>query len=342
MYVLRTFKEESVLTRNTRGILAAAAIAGMLALASCSSSGGDADADAGAADDSSGELVTVNAGFIPVVDVAALYLGEEKGFFEEAGIDLEINIGASGSALLPSVVSGEYDFAFSNMVSLLQARSQGLDVQIIASGSSSTGEEGADVTMIHSDEFTAGELEGKTVSVNARGNLLEMLGRVGIDAAGADSSKVNFIELPFAEAIAALESGKIDAMVGAEPFGTAAIEAGYPVISSPYLEMSGDSMMTSAYYTSGEQLEADPELFAALTEAIDKSLEYAQEHPDEVRAQLGKFTQLDEQVAASMILPSYSSAVSEDAVAIFSDFAVKYGLITEPIEAADLIADVRG
>ncbi|HWK76274.1 ABC transporter substrate-binding protein [Microbacterium sp.] len=326
-----------MLTRTTGRVIAAVAvIAGTIALASCSTS------EAAPADRREGELTTVNAGFIPVTDVAALYLGEEKGFFEEAGIDLTINIGASGSALLPSVMSGEYDFAFSNMVSLLQARSQGLDVKIVGSGSSSTGVEGADVTMIHSDEYAASELEGKTVSVNARGNLLEMLGRIGIDAAGADSSKVKFIELPFSDAVTALESGQIDAMVGAEPFGTAAIAAGFPVISSPYLEMSDQSMMTSAYYTSADQLEEDPELYASLREAIDKSLKYAQENPDEVRAQLGKFTELDETVAESMILPSFSSEVSEEAVDIFSKFAVKYQLITEPIEASDLIADIKG
>jgi NitT/TauT family transport system substrate-binding protein len=37
--------------------------------------------------------VTVQAGFIPVTDVAALYLGDEVGIFKKHGIDLKVNMG---------------------------------------------------------------------------------------------------------------------------------------------------------------------------------------------------------------------------------------------------------
>jgi NitT/TauT family transport system substrate-binding protein len=67
------------------------------------------------------KVVTVQAGFIPVTDVAALYLGEEVGIFKKHGIDLKVNMGTTGAALVPSVMSGEYHFAFSSLVSLLHA-----------------------------------------------------------------------------------------------------------------------------------------------------------------------------------------------------------------------------
>jgi NitT/TauT family transport system substrate-binding protein len=61
-------------------------------------------------------VVTVQAGFIPVTDVAALYLGEEVGIFKKHGIDLKVNMGTTGAALVPPVMSGEYHFAFSSLV----------------------------------------------------------------------------------------------------------------------------------------------------------------------------------------------------------------------------------
>ncbi|MFC0247411.1 ABC transporter substrate-binding protein [Citricoccus parietis] len=326
---------------HKRSTIRAAAMLGAGALA-VGLSGCSADAGTGSPD----EPMTVNAGFIPVVDVAALYLGEEQGFFDENGIDLNINVGASGAALLPSVMSGEYTFAFSNMPSILQAKDKGLPVKIIGSGSSSTGVEGEDVTMIHAPEDSgitgAKDLEGKTVSVNALGSLLEMLGKIGVDADGGDSSKVEFIELPFAESLTALENGTIDAMVGAEPFGTAAIEAGFPAISSPYQAMSTESIMTSAYYTSEDQLNENPELFADLQVAINESLAYAQEHPDEVREQLLKFTELDEDVAAKMILPTYDAEISAEAVDLFNEYALEYDLIETAVDPAELIATPEG
>ena len=66
-----------------------------------------------------------------VTDVAALYLGDEAGIFKKYGIDLKVNMGTTGAALVPSVMSGEYNFAFSSLVSLLQARDKGLHVFFI-------------------------------------------------------------------------------------------------------------------------------------------------------------------------------------------------------------------
>jgi NitT/TauT family transport system substrate-binding protein len=285
--------------------------------------------------------VTVQAGFIPVTDVAALYLGDEVGIFKKHGIDLKVNMGATGAALVPSVMSGEYQFAFSALVPLLQARDKGLPVRIIAAGSSSTGIKGSDVTMIHagpkSGIKSAKDLEGKNVSVNARNGLLELLGKIAVKADGGDPAKVKFVELGFAESLAALQAGKTDAMVGAEPFGTAAINAGFPAIASPYSAMSSKSMLTSAYFSFEDQLKKNPELFRNIRAAINESLEYAQQHPDGVRKQLPKFTKLGPDVAAKLILPTYITAVPRESVEIFGKYARDFGMINKPAVYEDVV-----
>lgn len=277
-------------------------------------------------------LTVVNAGFVPVTDVAALYLGEEVGIWKKHGLQLKANVASTGA--VPAVMSGEYHFGFTALVNVLQARDKGLPVKIIAAGSSSTGKPGADVTMIHagpkSGIKSAKDLEGKTVSVNALNGLLQMLGKAAVKADGGDPSKVRFIELGFAEALAALQAGKTDAMVGAEPFGTAAMTAGYPAIASPYQAMSKSSMLTSSYFTSEIQLKQNPELFRQIQAAINESLEYAQKHPQEIRAQLPKFTKLGPDVAAKLILPSYLTAIPRESVEMFSKTGQEFGMLGKP------------
>jgi len=277
-------------------------------------------------------LVTVNAGFVPVTDVAALYLGEEIGIFKKHGLTLKPNIASTGS--VPAVMSGEYHFGFTALVNVLQARDKGLPLKIIAAGSSSTGITGADVTMIHAGAKSAiksaKDLEGKTVSVNAFNGLLQMLGKAAVKADGGDPSKVRFIELGFAEALAALQAGKTDAMVGAEPFGTAAIAAGFPPIASPYQSLSPKSLMTSSYFTSEQQIKANPELFKNLQAAINESLEYAQKNPDAIRKQLPKFTKLGADVAAKLILPRYQAAIPRESVELFSKTGQEFGMLSKP------------
>lgn len=277
-------------------------------------------------------LTVVNAGFVPVTDVAALYLGEEVGIWKKHGLQLKANVASTGA--VPAVMSGEYHFGFTALVNVLQARDKGLPIKIIAAGSSSTGKPGADVTMIHagakSGIKSAKDLEGKTVSVNALNGLLQMLGKAAVKADGGDPSKVRFIELGFAEALAALQAGKTDAMVGAEPFGTAAMTAGYPAIASPYQAMSKSSMLTSSYFTSEIQLKQNPELFRQIQAAINESLEYAQKHPQEIRAQLPKFTKLGPDVAAKLILPSYLTAIPRESVEMFSKTGQEFGMLGKP------------
>ena len=287
--------------------------------------------------------VVINAGFVPVTDVAALYLGEEMGFFKKQGLELKVNIGTTGVAMVSSVMSGEYQFAFSSLVGILQARDKGLPLKIIAAGSSSTAVKGADVTMIHagpkSGIKSAKDLEGKTVSVNALNGLLQMLGKAAVKAEGGDPSKVKFVELPFAEALAALQAGKTDAMVGAEPFGTAAIGSGFPAINSPYQTMSSRSMLTSSYFTSEPQIRANPELFTKLRAAINESLEYAQKNPDAIRKQLPKFTKLGPDVAAKLILPTYLTQIPRQSVELFSKSGMEFGMLNKPAVYDEVIWD---
>ncbi|WP_328498773.1 ABC transporter substrate-binding protein [Streptomyces sp. NBC_00414] len=319
-----------------RTALAAAAGLALSLTAACGggeSSGGQAP--------SSKTPVTVQAGFIPVIDVAALYLGEKQGFFSDRGIKLDIKTAQGGAALVPPVVSGQYQFAFSNIVSVLSARGQGLPLKVIASGSNSTGTEGKDVTMIRvpkdSPIRSAADLAGKKVSVNTLNNLLQMLGEVAVDADKGDPDKVQFVELPFPDAVTALGKGDIDAMVTAEPFDTIAADAGTRVIASPYLDMAKSSLTTSVYFTSEAQLKKNPKLFTALKAAIDESLAYAEAHPRETRAQLSSFMKIDPEVAQKVTLPTFAPAIEQSSVETFVKTARAHGLIDKDISYDDLV-----
>jgi NitT/TauT family transport system substrate-binding protein len=109
--------------------------ASMLALAACGR--GDDAAGNAAASGSSGEPRAVTVGMLPILPTAALYAGIDQGFFAHHGIELTVQTGQGGAALLPAVRAGRMQFATSNPVSLLQARDRGIDVQVIAHWTSS-------------------------------------------------------------------------------------------------------------------------------------------------------------------------------------------------------------
>lgn len=91
-----------------RSSLVAAAAASLLVLTSCG--GGDEEAPADSQQDAAdGELTEVSIGVIPIVDVAPIYLGVQEGIFEEHGLDVDLTLAQGGAAIIPAVMSGDFD-----------------------------------------------------------------------------------------------------------------------------------------------------------------------------------------------------------------------------------------
>ncbi|MFL1378944.1 MULTISPECIES: ABC transporter substrate-binding protein [unclassified Nocardiopsis] len=302
-----------------------AAAAALLVATACSP-GGDDTADGG--------LTTVTAGVIPIVDVAPVYLGVDQGFFSDRGIDLRLEAGSGGAAIVPGVISGEFDLGFSNVASLIVAREQGLPLAALTNGATSVGEQGADFGGVFvlgdSDITDAAGLEGATVAINNLNNIGDTTVRQSVRAAGGDPGEVAFVELPFPDMPAALETGQIDAVWAVEPFASAIRAAGHREIASNFVDTHPD-LSVAAYFTSDQRLEQDAELFADITAALEESLAYAEANPDEVRRILGTYTEIDAQVIEEMVLPRFPAGINEESVRTLADLMVTDGLIeTEP------------
>lgn len=292
------------------------------------------------ADEDPDGLTTVTAGVIPIVDVAPVHLGVEQGFFTERGIDLRLESGSGGAAIVPGVISGEFDFAFSNVVSLIIAREQGLPLTTLSNGVTSAGEQGADFggvfVLSDSDVTSAAGLEGLTVAANNLNNIGDTTVRQSVRKAGGDPAEVDFVELPFPDMPAALETGQIDAVWAVEPFASTIREAGHREIASNFVDTHPD-LSVAAYFTAQDRLAEDPELFEAITEALQESLAYAQDNPDEVRRVLATYTEIDPELIELMALPRFPGQINEESVRVLADLMVTDGLLDAEPDLAPLL-----
>ena len=220
--------------------LVVAATAATLVLAAC---GGTSDAGSEGSGAEDGELTPVTVGVIPIVDVAPIYLGVEKGFFEDEGLDVTPELAQGGAAIVPAVVSGDYQFGFSNLTSLLVASSKGLPLKAVAAGNFTTGEPGEDFGAVVVPEDSkikdAADLEGKTVAVNTLNNIGDTTIRKVVEEAGGDDGDVEFVELGFPDMPAAVDGGQVDAAWIVEPHLTVALEQGAKVVASNFAETVG-------------------------------------------------------------------------------------------------------
>ncbi|WP_127503896.1 ABC transporter substrate-binding protein [Actinoplanes solisilvae] len=303
-----------------------------LVLAAC---GGDGDEPAETAGPDK-----VNVGVIAIVDVAPIYLGQAKGFFKQRNIDLTLTTAQGGAAIVPAVLSGEFQFGFSNTISLLLAQSRKVPIKAIANGNNSTGVDGKDFAglFVKADSpiKSAKDLAGRTVAANTLKNIVETTVRSSVRKDGGDAAKVKFTELAFPDQLPALQSGQVDAIFVVEPFQQAAEAAGARKIASSYVD-AAPNLTVAMYFTSQELLAKDPDLVKRFTEAMKESLAYADSHADEVRDALGTYTKIPPETRDALILPRWPAEVDRASVESLAEQAKTDGLLTTPPDLSALL-----
>lgn len=317
-----------------RPLVALLASAALLAAGACSSNGGSPQTPA------SGQPDKVTTGVIAIVDVAPIYLGKQQGFFSKRNIDLNLVTAQGGAAIVPAVVSGQYQFGFSNTISLLLASSNGLPLKVVCNGNNSTGQDGKDFAGLFvkpdSPITSAKDLSGKTVAANTLKNIVEVSVRTSVKKAGGDPAAVKFAELPFPDQLPALQAGRVDAIFVVEPFQQAAVAAGMKKIASSYVD-AAPNLTVAMYFTSNQLRQQNPDLVARFTEAMKESLAYADSHPDEVRAALGTYTQISAEVRSALTLPKFAPDVDTASVRALAEQAQGFGLLTKQPDLTALL-----
>ncbi|MFE5811923.1 ABC transporter substrate-binding protein [Streptomyces sp. NPDC056479] len=298
----------------------------LLLVATACGSSDDGSPDAGA---SSGGVTTVKLGLIPIVDVAPLYLGQKKGLFEKQGLKLEFTTAQGGAAIVPGVASGQFQFGFSNVTSLMVAQSNGVPVKAVANGIASTGVRGKDFNglMVKKDSpvKSAKELEGKKVAINTLKNINETAVRQAVREDGGDPDKVKLVEMAFDQMPAALDQGQIDAACVVEPATATIRSQGGREIASPLIDIAPE-LTVAMYFTSTQYAQQHPDVVKKFQDATAESLAYAEAHPDEARQIVTTYTKIPASVLEQVILPKWPAAPNRPSIEALMKLGEEDGL----------------
>ncbi|MFI5896698.1 ABC transporter substrate-binding protein [Actinoplanes sp. NPDC051513] len=307
-----------------RRILATVAVLAMLfASAACTSDG--------AKEEPTGAKVDV--GVIAIIDVAPIYLGKEKGFFSKRGIELNLVQEQGGGPIVKGVLAGKYQFGFANVTSLMAAQSDGAPLKGVASGVASTGRAGRDFSAIvvkdGSTIRSAKDLVGKTIAVNTLKNIGDTTVRQSVRKAGGDPRTLKFEAMPFPTMNGALRSGKVDAIWVVEPQLSEAVVSGAEVLASNFVDTAPD-LTVALYFTSNDTIAQSPDLVTHFTEAIKESLQYSEEHPEEVRDVVGTYTPINDTVRIGMILPNWPQDINRASLDTVAQLGREDGIFKKP------------
>jgi NitT/TauT family transport system substrate-binding protein len=239
-----------------------------------------------------------------------------------------------------AMVSGDLQFGFLGFVPMMAAVSKDLPLKVVAS--SDTGAETADkewtviVVGKNSPIKDVKDLAGKTIAVNALKGVGEVDVKAALDKRGVDPNSIKLLEVPFPEMPAALERKRVDAIWAPEPFLSSVLGEGGREIEAP-LTTLGPNYPNGTYSTTEKQLAEDEDVVTGFTRAINKSMEYATEHPDAARATIPTFSKIPPEVAEKIRLPLWPVPIDTAKVTELGNYAVKYGVIEKNPPIDDLI-----
>ena len=94
----------------------------------------------------------------------------------------------------------------------------------------------------------------------------------------------------------------------------------------------------ATYFASKEYIAKNQGVVDRFVTAMNKSLDYAQAHPEEVRGVLTEYTEIPPEAAQKINLPQWKSELTTDTIETLSSLSKKYGLIEEEPDLDELIA----
>ncbi|MGP2442591.1 ABC transporter substrate-binding protein [Streptomyces sp. JW3] len=223
-----------------------------------------------------------------------LYIAQQQGYFEDAGLDVTIKAGAQDTSQnAPSVLNGEAQFAMTDCSGFLKGAAKNMPIRIATGLVNATDEvDPTDGLLVKkgSSIKSFADLEGKTVGLSALGGTIQFAVEYLTEKAGADPDKIKFVSLPTTSLTDAAQSGKTDAVFSFGAFYAAGKQAGLTSIGQGMNDLPG--LTQGVLFASQEYLSKNTATAEKFTGAVAKAITYANQHPDAVKAIDKKYTQL--------------------------------------------------
>ncbi len=258
------------MTSRRRALAGAALVlASALVVTACSSPG------AGEATDSAEEAPKITFLYSPYADYAPFFLAEEKGYFEDAGLDVELVAkGGSSGETYQQVSTGNITAGGATWgAGLFNATKSGASISVIASVSRIP-ESGPNPSPLlasdASDVKDAADLAGKKIGIPGDGGFGIYSVALALESVGLSVDDVELVNLSPGDIPAALSNGSVDASWSIEPISSAVVAKGIGHELLPIDYQAGVELGAMVFNT--EYVEKHPAAVTAFTAAYLKAV----------------------------------------------------------------------
>ncbi|MFI7126436.1 ABC transporter substrate-binding protein [Nonomuraea sp. NPDC050153] len=313
-----------------------------LTLSAC---GGGGESSTGTSSTSSSgglEKTQLLVGVVPVPSSAPLFIAEKRGFFKEEGLTVKTEIIQAPQAVMPKILNGSMDAFLTSYVSLMAINDSGAAKLKLFQHSQEAAPNVAGVVVAKGSPIkTAADLKGKTIAVNVLKALGQTLTNAHLQEAGLKPEDVKYVPVQFADQIAALGSGQVDAAWLVEPFLTAAKKSGATQIIDTTDGVTA-GVPIDGWGVTEDWLAKNPKTAAAFHRALAKAQQIAGTDRKAIDEVVPTYTQIPADAAAAMTLGKFSMEADKASVQKLADLLQGYGYLKTKVDVAQLFAPVSG
>jgi NitT/TauT family transport system substrate-binding protein len=282
-----------------------------------------------------------NAGFL---------IAQDKGFYEQAGLSVEIGPGKGSGSTAQIVASKAAQFGFADGFVVGNSVSKGMSIRMVAGIFRRNPT--AVVVLDESDIRTPKDLEGKTVAIPTGATQFQQWPAF-VKGCGLDASKIRVVNIDPAGSPPALITGQVPAIAGYAQGYVPSVEIrGNKKARILWYADCGVNAVSNGIIVHNDLVKEDPELIRAFIAATIKGFLYGRGHLDELTATVKKFSEATvPAISRREAELSFNTWVTpntagkplgwmadkdwQETVTVLK----QYGGVTAPLEAGDLYTD---
>jgi NitT/TauT family transport system substrate-binding protein len=289
---------------------------------------------------------SLRIGVMPITESLQVFVADAKGFFKQEGLKVTLTTLPGGAAIASAIEGGSLDVGLSAFVPLSQAHVKGFEFVAVAAGSmwdesAYRGKKSHTVIMVpkNSSVKTAKDFEGKKVSVVALRSLADLAFTAWAEKHGADSSKVQKMEIGFPQQEAALQRGQVDGVLQAEPFTTSTLEnnAGVVLAEYPYSAIA-PRFLIGTWIAKKGWVESHPKEMAAFGSALRQATRYINSDPVDARKILTLYTKLSQELANKISLSVFPDSWRKEDVQVVIDQMAKHKFLPKTFDSDSIVS----
>jgi NitT/TauT family transport system substrate-binding protein len=278
---------------------------------------------------------------------AGFMVAHEKGFYADAGLNVDIGPGKGSGSTAQLVASKATQFGFSDGYVVGNSVSKGLSIKTVAGIYRRNPT--AIVVLADSGINTPKDLEGKSVALTP-GSAQFQQWPAFAKGCGIDGDKVRVVSIDPAGTPPALITGQVQAIGGFAQGQVPTVEIrGNKKVRVFYYADCGVNAVSNGIVVHTDLIKEDPALIKAFVAASLKGFLHARQHPDELVAAVKKFSPtVDEAITRREAELSWNTWVTPNTVgrplgwmaekdwAQTIDVLKQYGGVTSPLEPVAL------